>query len=87
MDKKQNFSLQTLLLVNRRAPGWLERGQDVQAYLDHFGVWYQRVDLCQNDLPRDIDRYALVILAHPGLGGAPDPPGVGQHGPGAALHA
>lgn len=60
-------SLQALVFYRSHSPGWSKGSNMVLAYLDHFGVFYQLIDLAKNQIPAGLETCPLIILAHPDL--------------------
>ncbi len=56
-----------LVLLNSASPDCHQAREWVLPYLEHFGVPCEILDLRRQPLPRAVDEYPLILLAHPGL--------------------
>lgn len=61
-EEKQTGNV--LVILNSSSPSYGEGRYYLLPYLNHFGVPYTTIDLKKEKLPADLNRYALLILAH-----------------------
>jgi hypothetical protein len=63
----QTRSLTTLVVANSASAARAQDRNRVLAYLDHFGVLYETIDLRTRPLPGAPGEYPLIVLAHADL--------------------